>query len=88
MDQTNYQPIDLDVLAKCLENDDHLRQTVQKNLPVVFAAFPSLKAGYNATVNAHDRLVDDVEELGVENARPEDTLNYRQGEMERLQEII
>ncbi|MCJ1270568.1 hypothetical protein MMC22_010465 [Lobaria immixta] len=74
--------------SQCLENDGHLRQTIQENMSVVLAAFRNLKAGYNTTVNAHDRLVDDVEELDVEIAQLEATLNYPQGEMEHLQEII
>lgn len=74
--------------SQCLENDGHLRQTVQENMSVVLAAFRNLKAGYNATVNAHDHQVDDVEELDVEIAQLEATLSYPQGEMEHLQEII
>ena len=88
----NAEPLDFDSLDHWLENADCLRQVVEENVPVVFAAFRAIRKKYGEVVDAHNTLVDQVNELeatvqekesGVQ--RLEGVTNYQQGKIKRLQ---
>lgn len=59
----NAEPLDFDSLDHWLENADCLRQVVEENVPVVFAAFRAIRKKYGEVVDAHNTLVDQVNEL-------------------------